>query len=77
MPRKKQETNEKTNEVITTKRKPAKIEGKSVAKKTSVKKDVATKTDTKPSIVIINCINSLVELETCNIASWLSSELNI
>ncbi len=49
MPRKKQETNEKTNEVITTKRKPAKIEGKSVAKKTSVKKDVATKTDTKKS----------------------------
>ena len=37
----------------------------------------ATKTETNPSIVIINFINSLVELDTCIIASWLSSELNI
>ena len=55
MPRKKQETNEKTNAVITTKKatttkkEPSKKETKSVAKKTSAKKDVVTKTDTKKS----------------------------
>ena len=55
MPRKKQETNEKTNTVITTKKatttkkEPSKKETKSVAKKTSAKKDVVTKTDTKKS----------------------------
>ena len=55
MPRKKQETNEKTNAVITTKKatttkkEPAKKETKSVAKKTSAKKEVVAKTDTKKS----------------------------
>ena len=55
MPRKKQETNEKTNAVITTKKtaktkkEPAKKEKKSALKTTSAKKDVVTKTDAKKS----------------------------
>ena len=55
MPRKKQETNEKTNAVITTKKtsktkkEPAKKEKKSAIKTTSAKKDVVTKTAAKKS----------------------------
>ncbi len=55
MPRKKQETNEKTNTVITTKKttatkkESAKKETKPIAKTTSAKKDVVTKANTKKS----------------------------
>lgn len=55
MPRKKQETNEKTNTLITpkkvtkTKKGASKKETKSIAKTTSTKKESVTKTDTKKS----------------------------
>ena len=55
MPRKTKETNEETNAVIatkkasTTKKEPVKKDTKSVAKKTTPKKDVVAKTDTKKS----------------------------
>ena len=55
MPRKKQETNEKTNTVITTKKttatkkESAKKETKPIAKTTSARKDVVTKANTKKS----------------------------
>ena len=50
MPRKTKETNEETNSaVIATKKESAKKETKSVAKKTTAKKNVVAKTDTKKS----------------------------